>query len=83
MVAAAVLLLVSLFLVNEQSVMTGRSVPQWLCQAELSVRARDGSAIARISQIKTSTEGWRASAELPLPLAGEGWGGGMLRFHKV
>src|SRR3954451_13817010 len=37
--------LVSLFLVNEQTVMTGRSVPQWLCQAELSVRARDASAV--------------------------------------
>ncbi|MGH2907715.1 MAG: DISARM system helicase DrmA, partial [Solirubrobacteraceae bacterium] len=37
--------LVSLFLVNEQLALTGRSVPQWLCQAELRVEARDGSAV--------------------------------------
>ncbi len=36
--------LVSLFLVNDQTVVTGRSVSQWLCQAELSVQAPDGAA---------------------------------------
>lgn len=37
--------LVSLFLVNEQVAVAGRSVPQWLCQAELSVQAADGAAV--------------------------------------
>src|SRR5262249_8211118 len=33
--------LVSLFLINEQIAVAGRSVPQWLCQAEVSVEAPD------------------------------------------
>jgi hypothetical protein len=36
--------LVSLFLVNTQTSSEGRSVPNWLCQASLSVTAVDGAA---------------------------------------
>ncbi len=36
--------LVSLFLVNGQEAVGGRSVEKWLCQAELSVAAPDGAA---------------------------------------
>ena len=37
--------LVSLFLVNEQLAGDGRSVPQWLCQAQLVVEHPDGRAV--------------------------------------